>query len=151
MQEKEVIRPDLSGRPFKAAYERTMAAPSDVLFKAWTTDDFSKWFAWPGTVLMTPEVNIPYFFETRFDGQRHPHYGRFLDLQSPRLIEMVWITAMGTKGVETIVTVELTPDGSGSHLRLSHVGFLDEAAATGHEEAWPQAIELLDAAFRETP
>lgn len=146
-----VTRPDLTSRPFVAKVERMMAASPDVLFDAWTTTRFDRWFAAPGTVVMKPEVNVPYFFEARFEGQRHPHYGRFLRLVPNRLIEMTWITAEGTQGVETVVTVELTPRGTGTHLQLSHGGFADEAAMKGHEREWPAGLEQLDNAFRPAP
>ena len=148
---QEVTRPDLSTRPFVAKVERTMAAPPHVIYEAWTTERFDRWFAAPSTVLMKPEINTPFFFEARFEGQRHPHYGRFLRLVPDRLIEMTWITEAGTKGVETVVTVELTPSGEGTHLRLSHAGFADEASMKGHEQAWPAGLEALDKAFRPLP
>lgn len=148
---ENVIRPDLSSRSFEAKVERKMAASPDVLFDAWTSPRFDQWFAAPGTVLMKPEVNAPYFFEARFEGQRHPHYGRFLRLVPNRLVEMTWITAQGTRGVETVVKVELTPSGTGTLLRLSHSGFADEESSKGHEEAWPAGLEQLDAAFRPSP
>lgn len=142
-----VVRPDLSSRPFALTVERDMAASPSALYRAWTTEQFDRWFAAPGTVLMTPEVNVPYFFESRFNGERHPHYGRFLTLEDERLVEMTWLTAAGTRGVETVVTVELTPRGSGTHLTLSHAGFPDDDARKGHEAAWPEGLDNLDAAF----
>jgi uncharacterized protein YndB with AHSA1/START domain/predicted enzyme related to lactoylglutathione lyase len=146
-----VTQPDLSARPYVAKVERTLAAAPHVIFEAWTTSKFDRWFAAPGTVLMKPEVNAPYFFEARFEGQRHPHYGRFLRVVPDRLVEMTWLTEMGTKGVETVVTVELTPRGSGTHLRLSHAGFADEDSSKGHEAAWPEGLEQLDKAFGPAP
>jgi uncharacterized protein YndB with AHSA1/START domain/predicted enzyme related to lactoylglutathione lyase len=146
-----VTRPDLSERPFTARAERTVAAPPHVVFGAWTSERFDRWFAAPGTVLMTPEVNAPYFFEARFEGERHPHYGRFLRLVPGELVEMTWITAEGTKGVETVVTVELTPSGGGTRVQLTHAGFPDEASAKGHEDAWPAGLEALDKAFGAIP
>ena len=146
-----VTRPDLSSRSFETKVERMMAAPPHMLFQAWTTERFDRWFAAPGTVLMKPEVNAPFFFEARFENQRHPHYGRFLRLVPDRLIEMTWITEKGTKGVETVVTVELTPSGQGTHLRLSHSGFPDETSMKGLGEAWLSGLEQLDKAFRPTP
>jgi len=145
---RPVTQPDLSSRPIRLTAERTMAATPDVLFRAWT-EQFDRWFAASGTLLMRPEVNAPFFFEAIDEkGERYPHYGRFLRLVPDRVVELTWLTgAAGTKGAETVVTVELTPSGSGTRLKLTHAGFLDEESKNKHAQGWLHVLEQLDKAF----
>ena len=43
-----------------------------------------------------------------------------------------------------MVTVELLPRERGTLLRLTHAGFPDEESRSGHAQAWPQVLEMLD-------
>jgi uncharacterized protein YndB with AHSA1/START domain len=142
------LMPDLSKRPFQLKIRRSMHASAHAVFEAWTTDEFDRWFAAPGTVIMKPQVDTAYFFEARHEGERHPHYGRFLKLEPDRLVQMTWLTAAGTKGAETVITIELTPrDDGGTELTLTHAGFSDDESRKGHEAAWPAGLKQLDKEF----
>ena len=140
-------KPDLSSLPGRLKCIRTMTATPEALYPAWTSKQIERWFAAPGTALMKPDLDIPYFFETHFESQRHPHHGRFLRLEPNGLVEMTWLTAMGTQGVETVLTIEFIPAGSGTQLLLTHSGCTEDEARKGHEDAWPVALEHLDKAY----
>lgn len=124
--------------------DRVISIPAETVYRAFT-DRLDEWFGAAGSLVITPEVGGLYNFETEMDGQRHPHYGRFLELVPGKRVRMTWITGdPGTLGAETVVTVELEEQPAGTHVRISQSGFYDEASRDGHEEAWPLVLEHLE-------
>ncbi len=141
---KSDMTPNLKERPDHLTLEKHMKANAADLYKAWT-ETFDLWFAQPGELIMTPEIDKPFFFYNRHDWGRHAHYGRFLELEQDRLIEMTWLTGKGgTFGAETVIRIELIPQDQGTMFRMTHSGFEDEKAAKAHQDNWPLALDELD-------
>ncbi|MBB6394626.1 uncharacterized protein YndB with AHSA1/START domain [Actinomadura coerulea] len=144
-----ICPPDLSARPYRAIVDHAADAPAGAVFRAWT-ERFDRWFAEPGEIVMRAEVDEPYFFQTFHEGRRHPHYGRFLRVVPDRLIELTWLNEAGTRGVETVLTVELAPRPGGTLLHLTHAGFPDDRTREEHETAWRSILlNRLDPVLRE--
>ena len=145
--------PDLKDRPHAVKTARLMQVPAEVLYAAFTTE-LDRWFAAPGTVLMRPEVNVPFYFETVHQSEndsqaeRSPHYGRFLRLEPGHCLQMTWVSGPeGTGGVETVLTIELAELGAATDVRLTHEGFADEATADQHAKAWPFVLAQLECRY----
>jgi len=124
---------------YSLTVERQMLAKPAELYKAWT-EEFGRWFAVAETVNMRAQVGEPFFFQTEFEGARHPHYGRFLKLIKDEAIELTWLTS-ATLGAETVVSVRFAADGEGTRLSLTHSGFPTEDLRDRHDEAWPNVLE----------
>ncbi len=141
---KSELTPILTGRPGRLTFEKHMKASAAAIYRAWT-EKFDLWFAQPGEVIMTPEIDKPFFFYNRHDWGRHAHYGRFLELEQDRLIEMTWLTGKGgTFGAETVIRIKLVPQDQGTLFHMTQVGFDDEKAAKAHADNWPLALDELD-------
>jgi uncharacterized protein YndB with AHSA1/START domain len=122
-----------------------MNVSAAALYKAWT-EGFGAWFAIPHSVIMQPKVDTVFFFETEFQGQRHPHYGRFVQLEEDRLVSLTWLNA-ALNGAETIVTVRLEPQETGTLLHLRHAGFPNEKFRDETGQAWPAVLAQQDRAL----
>ena len=133
---------------------RTPFSPG-TMYQAWTAG-WATWFAEPDSIHMQPIVGAPFHFDVvqRFEDNtpvtRHPHYGRFLQLDPNSVVALTWVTN-STGGAETTLTVAFTPDADGTIMTLTHAGFMTEAARDQHAAAWPMVLAQQEATLRARP
>lgn len=140
-----IPQPDKTrSRPNQLAVRTRMNSSPRQIYAAWITG-LDRWFAVPGTVRTDPRPGGEYSFDAQHEDKRQPHHGRFLRLEKDSLVEMTWITGEGgTEGAETVLSIELAPEGTGTLLDLKHSGFPNEESMRRHEEAWLPVLAHLD-------
>jgi uncharacterized protein YndB with AHSA1/START domain len=120
---------------------RTLPVPAAEVFASWTRPEEARhWLASGGRVLLDARVDGLFFIEMLYKGKAYPHYGRYLRVDAPRLLEFTWMSE-GTRGKETVVRIELAARGGETALVLTHSGFATAEDAAPHEAGW---AELLD-------
>jgi Uncharacterized conserved protein len=129
--------------PFKTRVPRTYDASAERVFDAWVNPDHVRdWLASGGRASIDPRVDGLFYLEMPFEERIYPHYGRYLRVERPRLLEFTWVSE-GTHGKESVVTIELTARGKQTELSLTHEGLPDEEMAQSHHDGWSQFLESL--------
>ena len=122
---------------------RIIGAKPEQVFDVWL-DARSPGGPWFGCerVILQPVVDGLFYHCVRHEGRMWAHYGRFIRLERPRLIEHTWVSE-ATRGIETIVTLDLAPRGDETALTLRHSHVPDDAMGRRHEEGWNFVLSAI--------
>lgn len=133
--------------------ERTLAAPREKVFEAWTRPEaLTRWFA-PGT--MTCRVHAlelrpggAYRIEMCDAGGR-PNIvgGVYREIVPPSRLVFTWAWEAGPGPGETLVTIELHDEGGRTRLVLTHERFPNAEARDKHDQGWAGCLANLASAL----
>jgi uncharacterized protein YndB with AHSA1/START domain len=129
--------------------KRRYAAPPAKVFSAWTDPQkLGRWFCPVGCVLVLAEsdahVGGRYRIVVRdLSGEEHDVSGTFREVVPDRKLVFTWAWRT-TPERESLVTVELKPDGDGTMLTLIHEQFFDAAARDRHQSGWGAILDRLN-------
>ena len=132
--------------------KRRLNAPAEKVYAAWTDPEkIVKWFgpdSGPVTkaeieLLVGGSFNIGFHTE---DDEYHQVGGVYREVVPNEKLVFTWAWRT-TPERESLVTVELKPDGDGSILTLLHEKFFDEAARDGHKHGWTGSLDKLEKLF----
>ncbi|HUG40862.1 MAG TPA: SRPBCC domain-containing protein [Longimicrobiales bacterium] len=131
--------------------ERVIRADREQVFRAWTeAGQMKRWFAPQGFTIPEAEVDPQPGGAFRVimrapDGSEHVARGTFRRVEPPALLTFTWAWESGAaeEPEETLVTVELSEEGSSTRVLLVHEGFSTEADRENHEEGWTSCVEQL--------
>jgi len=121
---------------------RIEASPEEV-FDAWADPDlFRRWFEPHRAILRKAAVDELWYWEADHAGRLWAHYCRYLRVERPRLLEFAWMSE-ATRGLESRVTIEITPSRDATDMVLTHTGLPDDEMGRGHEDGWKHFTGIL--------
>jgi len=122
---------------------RTIPAPPEKIFDVWI-DPKSPGGPWFGgdRVIVNPTVDGLFYIAAKNEGRVWPHYGRFVRLERPRLIEYTWMSE-ATQGKESVVTLTFQPLGEETEVTLRHSGLPDDEMGRKHKDGWTWILDML--------
>lgn len=131
------------------ALRRRLDAPPATVFAAWTEPaQLARWFG-PGPAAVVaaeadPRVGGRFHvvFRTE-DGETHDVSGVYREVKRDAKLVFTW-RWISMPERESLVTVELRPDGAGCLLTLTHERFFDEAARDRHRDGWSASLDKLE-------
>jgi uncharacterized protein YndB with AHSA1/START domain len=139
----------MSAKP-SLTLKRRLNAPAAKVFIAWTDPEkIRRWFGPREAEVLRaesdPRVGGRYRILARTsDGEEHDVSGMFREVVPNEKLVFTWAWR-STPERESLVTVELRPDGNGTLLTLTHEQFFDEAARDRHQYGWTSTLERLEA------
>jgi uncharacterized protein YndB with AHSA1/START domain len=122
---------------------RMIPATPEEVYDVWV-DPKSPGGPWHGAarLIVNPVVDGLFYFAVNHEGRVWPHYGRFVKLERPKLVEYTWMSE-ATKGAESTVTFTLEKQGGDTKVTLRHAGVPDDALGGQHKDGWEWILGAL--------
>jgi len=138
-------------KPSLALRRRLNAAPAKV-FAAWTEPaQLIRWFGPDSGAVLQAEADprvggrFHVVFRTE-DGETHDVSGVYREVRRDERLVFTWRWITMPER-QSLVTVDIRPDGAGAMLALTHEQFFDEAARDGHRQGWSGSLDKLERLF----
>jgi uncharacterized protein YndB with AHSA1/START domain len=129
--------------------KRHFNAPPAKVFAAWTDPEKVKVWMGPGEVKAVsaesdPRVGGRYHWVMRApNGEEHDVSGVYREVVPNEKLVFTWAWK-STPERESLVTVEIKPDGTGSLMTLTHEHFFDADARDRHQQGWDGALAKME-------
>jgi len=125
---------------------RDFDAPPALVFKAWTSKEHVlRWWGPKGFTATSEKLDFREGGAYRHaihgpDGKSYGMSGVYREIVEP---EKIVFTFAWDDGPETLITVTIKPQGSGSKLTFRHEPFADAATRDSHEGGWGECLDRL--------
>ena len=139
----DTIHVEATGRPPTLPYALALADGLAAMHARWWGPDRG------GTSHAEADARVGGGFRVVFrteDGEEHDVSGVYREVVPDERLVFTWAWR-STPERESLVTVELRPDGEGTSLTLTHERFFDEPARDRHREGWSGSLDKLERLF----
>ena len=129
--------------------KRRFNAPPAKVFSAWTDPEKVRRWMGPGEVKVLqveshPRTGGRYRWVMQSpDGEKHDVSGVYREVIPNQKLVFTWAWK-STPERESLVTVDIKPDGTGSLMTLTHEQFFDDEARDRHQQGWNGAMDKLE-------
>jgi uncharacterized protein YndB with AHSA1/START domain len=129
--------------------KRRLNAPPAKVYGAWTDPaQIARWFGPAQAETLRAETDVRVDGRYRIvmrtpDGEEHDVSGVYREVVPNEKLVFTWAWRT-TPERESLVTITLKGDGTGTMLTLTHEQFFDEPARDRHQSGWSGALEKLE-------
>lgn len=135
---------------------RRIHATAERVFRAFTTPgDLERWYAPQGMTVPSAQLELRVGGAFRIemkapDGTLHTAHGVYREISPPNRLSHTWNWEKPMEGEagETMVTIELRPDGDYTEVTLVHSGFTSASGVGNHEKGWTSILDRLVEQFQ---
>jgi len=143
----------MMAEPIPLIVRRTIAAPREGIFKAFSSADaLSRWFTPSADILLDImafefRAGGGFRFRYRMPDGRHPVVGGIYEaIEAPRRIVCTWVWEAPDPLADIPMRVhfEFFEDGGGTEVIITHHGIPSDRACSVHEDGWEGALDSLN-------
>lgn len=139
--------------PSAIEVRRTIRAPRQRVFDAWTkAEELKAWHA-PGSLTVSlAEIDLrpggSYRIHMREpDGKEHRVTGVYREIDPPKKLVYTWGFGGDHPVKDSVVTLEFFEHGDSTEVVLIHEGLAPESEREGHTKGWTSILDKLEARY----
>ncbi len=124
---------------------RTLAAPPERVWRAFTSpEELAAWF-WPGTwgTVVSIDLRVGGRYRVSSESVGMAFGGEYVAVEPIDRLVQTW--RWDDDDDETLVTIRLTPDGTGTWLEIVHERFSSDEEVANHLQGWNDCLDRLPA------
>jgi uncharacterized protein YndB with AHSA1/START domain len=140
--------------PIELIVNRTVNAPRERVFRAWTqAAELDRWFAPDPASTTKSSVDLrvggAYRIDVTLADRTFGAFGVYREIRPPERLVFTWtgINCGVTIAEETLVTVEFFDAGDKTQITVTHQNFPNSQARDRHNEGWNACLNRLEAAL----